>query len=69
MSYVNRAVCPVCGRPYKVTASGTIRKHWKRDGMGKGLPFSDPCDGSGAEATDFLLTGDDGDDNDISAER
>jgi hypothetical protein len=39
--------CPVCGRPYQLTKTGSIRKHWARDGMGKGLPFSDPCTGTG----------------------
>jgi hypothetical protein len=41
------AQCPVCGRPYQLTTKGRLRKHWKRDGQGKGLPFSDPCPGSG----------------------
>ena len=40
-------ICPVCNRSFKIKDNGTLRKHWKRDGMGKSLPFSDPCDGSG----------------------
>lgn len=40
-------VCPTCGRTYQLKTDGTLRKHWARDGMGKGLPFSDQCGGSG----------------------
>jgi hypothetical protein len=39
--------CSACGRSFAVTRLGKLRKHWARDGMGKGLPFSDPCTGSG----------------------
>lgn len=42
-----RGTCPVCRRDYQLNRSGTLRKHWKRDGMGRGLPFSDPCGGTG----------------------
>lgn len=43
--------CPVCNRPYQLKTNGTLRNHWKRDGMGKGLPFSDPCSGVGQPPT------------------
>lgn len=43
--------CPICGRSYRLKNDGTLRSHWKRDGMGNGLPFSDPCDGSGQKPT------------------
>lgn len=43
--------CPVCGRRYALNRNGAIRKHWKRDGSGKGLPFSDPCAGSQQQPT------------------
>lgn len=39
--------CRVCGRTFVLTKTGLVRRHWARDGMGKGLPFSNPCDGSG----------------------
>jgi hypothetical protein len=44
-----RGTCRVCGRDYQLTRDGLLRKHWKRDGMGRGLPFSDPCLGSGQQ--------------------
>lgn len=44
-----KGTCPVCKRLYQLTKEGALRSHWKRDGMGKGLPFSDPCDGSGGK--------------------
>lgn len=48
MSFLDpRRTCPTCNRPYSLKRDGTIRQHWKRDGMGKGLPFSEPCTGSG----------------------
>jgi hypothetical protein len=40
--------CQVCGRKYQLTRKGYLRKHWKHDGQGKGLPFSDLCEGSGS---------------------
>jgi len=39
--------CPTCHRRYTLKDNGTLRKHWARDGMGKALPFSNPCEGSG----------------------
>lgn len=42
-----RWICPTCKRAYLLKHDGTLRKHWARDGMGRGLPFSDPCAGSG----------------------
>lgn len=42
-------LCITCGRIYQLTNAGRLRKHWKRDGRGKGLPFSDPCPGSGTK--------------------
>jgi len=44
-----RGTCPTCGREYTLIKGGRLRSHWKRDGMGKGLPFSDPCPGSGEQ--------------------
>ncbi|MCG6493407.1 hypothetical protein [Kitasatospora sp. A2-31] len=44
--------CPSCSRRYQLKADGTLRKHWSRDGMGRGLPFSEPCAGSGTRPTE-----------------
>lgn len=46
-------ICPVCLRPFVLKKDGALRKHWARDGMGKGLPFSDPCTGTGGQPVSF----------------
>jgi hypothetical protein len=50
------STCPVCGREYQLTQTGRLRKHWKRNKEGKGLPFPPPCDGSNSKPGKPLWT-------------
>jgi hypothetical protein len=43
----DRVRCPVCSRSYAPLKSGLLRVHWARQPDGRGLPFGDPCSGSG----------------------